>query len=238
MKEFCAELHIHSCLSPCADDDMTPANIAGMCVVAGVAVAALTDHNSTANCPAFFTACEAHGIVPVAGVEVTTAEDIHLVGLFPTLDSAMLFHEQLYAHRMHIENRPQIFGHQVLMDAFDRAIGEEGELLIPATDLSLEAAVDLIESFAGAAYPAHIDREANGILSVLGAMPKTPRFSLVEAFDAAQLAQKGIRQRIITASDAHHLWNIGDAACTLSLAGDTPEAIRRSLIRFLREGRA
>lgn len=53
MSEFRAELHIHSCLSPCADDDMTPANIAGMALLAGADVAALTDHNSTDNCPAF-----------------------------------------------------------------------------------------------------------------------------------------------------------------------------------------
>ena len=78
-----ADLHIHSCLSPCADDDMTPADAAGMARLAGADVAALTDHNSAANCPAFFAACEAYGVVPVGGMELTTAEEIHLVCLFP-----------------------------------------------------------------------------------------------------------------------------------------------------------
>ena len=74
-----AQLHLHSCLSPCADDDMTPANIAGMAMLAGLDVAALTDHNATDNCPAFFAACAAYGVVPVGGMELTTAEEIHLV---------------------------------------------------------------------------------------------------------------------------------------------------------------
>ena len=50
------DLHFHSCLSPCGDGAMTPATIAGLCKLAGLDVAALTDHNTCGNCPAF---CEA-----------------------------------------------------------------------------------------------------------------------------------------------------------------------------------
>ena len=82
MKKYYYDLHIHSCLSPCGDDDMTPNNIAGMGVVAKLDIMALTDHNSCLNCPAFFKTAQANGIVPVAGMELTTAEDIHLVCLF------------------------------------------------------------------------------------------------------------------------------------------------------------
>lgn len=77
------DLHLHSCLSPCADNDMTPVNIAGMGMLNGLSVMALTDHNSCGNCPAFFEACRSYGITPVAGMELTTAEDIHVVCLFP-----------------------------------------------------------------------------------------------------------------------------------------------------------
>ena len=64
-------LHIHSCLAPCADDDMTPANIAGMAALQGLNLVALTDHNSCKNCPAFFEAAKKQGIIPVAGMELT-----------------------------------------------------------------------------------------------------------------------------------------------------------------------
>ena len=91
MSSYYYDLHIHSCLSPCADNDMTPANIAGTATLAGIQIMALTDHNSVKNCPAFFKACKKYGVIPVPGMELTTAEDIHVVCLFDELDSAMAF---------------------------------------------------------------------------------------------------------------------------------------------------
>ena len=79
MALFTYDLHVHSCLSPCGDDEMTPCNIAGMAFIAGVKIVALTDHNSCKNCPAFFKACEEYGVTPVAGCELTTAEEIHIL---------------------------------------------------------------------------------------------------------------------------------------------------------------
>lgn len=233
-----AELHIHSCLSPCADDDMTPANIAGMAMLGGMDVAALTDHNSCGNCPAFFCACEAHGVVPVAGMELTTAEEIHLVCLFPTLETAMAFDAAVRPYRMQRKNRPEIFGNQILMDTRDAAAGEESLLLILATALPLERAVRLVRSYGGAAYPAHIDRESNGILAILGAIPETPAFETLEVADPdrAQALAERYRRRVITASDAHHLWNIADAACTLPLYGGDAQQVRSALIRLLDGG--
>ena len=87
------DFHIHSCLSPCVDDGMTPNNIAGMSMLNGIRVAALTDHNTCKNCPAFFEACKRVGVVPIAGMELTTVEEIHIVCLFPSLDVAMQFDE-------------------------------------------------------------------------------------------------------------------------------------------------
>lgn len=93
--EVAYDLHVHSCLSPCGDDDMTPANIAGMAALKGLSVVALTDHNSAKNCPAFFKACEEVGVLPIPGMELTTAEDIHVVALFKTLEEAMAFDTRL-----------------------------------------------------------------------------------------------------------------------------------------------
>ena len=89
MNAFAVDLHIHSCLSPCGEDDMTPCNIAGMGYLNGLKIMALTDHNTAKNCPAFFAACRAYGIVPVPGMELTTAEDVHMVCLFPELETAL-----------------------------------------------------------------------------------------------------------------------------------------------------
>ena len=78
MNRYYCDLHIHSCLSPCGDDESTPASLAGMAAVIGLDIVALTDHNTARNCPAFFDAAEEVGIIPIAGMELTTAEDIHL----------------------------------------------------------------------------------------------------------------------------------------------------------------
>ena len=91
MSLYYYDLHVHSCLSPCGDDDMTPGNIVGMSCLNGLQIVALTDHNSTKNCPAFYKIAKANGIIPVAGVEVTTSEDVHVVCLFRTLERAMEF---------------------------------------------------------------------------------------------------------------------------------------------------
>jgi len=106
------DLHIHSCLSPCGDDDATPAVIAGIAKLNGLDMAALTDHNTCKNCPAFFTACEFYGVTPVAGMELTTAEDVHIVCLFPTLEKAMEFDGIVEGRSAPIKNKPVIFGNQ------------------------------------------------------------------------------------------------------------------------------
>ena len=136
MNRYYYDFHIHSCLSPCADNDMTPANIAGMCALAGLQIAALTDHNTTKNCPAFFAAARQHGVIPIAGMELTTAEDVHVVCLFEELDDAMRFGEAVDERRIRIPNRADIFGEQILMDQNDEVIGEETDLLPNATTFS------------------------------------------------------------------------------------------------------
>ena len=104
MNKYYYDLHIHSCLSPCGDDDMTPNNIAAMSALKGLQIVAITDHNSCKNCPAFFEACRKHGIIAVAGMELSTAEDIHLVCLFEELDDAMRFGEEIKNHLEMLKN--------------------------------------------------------------------------------------------------------------------------------------
>ena len=105
MKKYYYDLHIHSCLSPCGDEDNTPGNIVGMAKLCGLNILALTDHNSCKNCPAFFEAAKRHGIIPIAGMELTTSEDIHVVCLFEHLKDALAFDEYVDSRRNKIKNK-------------------------------------------------------------------------------------------------------------------------------------
>ena len=100
------DLHIHSCLSPCGDRDMTPNNIVNMALLAGLDMIALTDHNSCKNCPAFLRVAEQAGLVALPGMELCTAEECHVVCLFPTLDAAMAFDAMVETTLPPEENRP------------------------------------------------------------------------------------------------------------------------------------
>ena len=242
MNRYCYDLHIHSCLSPCADDDMTPANIAGIAILKGLQLAALTDHNSCKNCGPFLHACRQYGIVGVPGMELTTREEIHLVCLFPSLEAAYVFHCMIIPHLMSVKNRPDIFGNQFYTDYEDVVIGEEKDLLLTACDFSLEQAYFLVLSLGGAAYPAHIDREANGIIGVLGSLPPAPRFSTVEMADMDNLekytkAYELQDKYIICSSDAHHLWDIHEAEHALYLRGEPGNSsqVRQALIDLIRD---
>lgn len=217
MNRYYYDFHIHSCLSPCADNDMTPNNIAGVCALAGLQIAALTDHNSTKNCPAFFKAAKKQGIIPIAGMELTTAEDIHVVCLFERLEDAMAFGEDVDGRRIRIPNRVDIFGDQLILDEEDNPIGIEEDMLPNATLLSLDEVPALVETYRGVCFPAHIDREANGIIAILGTIPESPDFGCMELRDfekkdeyvqAYPILQN---KTILCGSDAHYLWDIRDA---------------------------
>ena len=119
MNRYFYDFHLHSCLSPCADDDMTPSNIAGMASLVGLNLLALTDHNSVKNTPAFYEACKRFGIIPIAGMELTTAEEIHVVCLFETLEGALAFGDEVEKRRVRIKNRAEIFGNQLIVDTED-----------------------------------------------------------------------------------------------------------------------
>ncbi len=237
MRKLFYDLHLHSCLSPCGDNDMTPNNMAGMASLKGLQIAALTDHNSSKNCPAFLAACEKNGIVGIAGMELATSEEIHLVCLFEYLDAALGFSAEVEKHRFPIKNKPHIFGEQLILDENDEKIGEEEFLLINATALDLETAVSLARSYGAFVMPAHIDKQANGIIGILGTFPETPAFSYAELSDASAAdALKAAHPALdgctfLSNSDAHYLWDIHEAEEFIELDGsdDSSVSIRKAL---------
>lgn len=241
MNRYYYDMHIHSCLSPCGDDDNTPNNIAGMASICGLNIVALTDHNSCKNCPAFFTAAKRYGIIPIAGMELTTAEDIHMVCLFEELDQALAFSDEIAARRILIKNRVDIFGEQMILDGDDNLIGTEEYLLSNATTVSYDEAPGIVAKYGGICYPAHIDRQANGVVSILGTLPPSPEFSCIELHNGEKTGEYtekyGLENKtILIGSDAHYLTDMRDKEHYLEL-DDEPYSsayVRKKLFELLR----
>lgn len=246
MNRYYYDFHIHSCLSPCGDNDMTPNNIAGVCALAGLQIAALTDHNSVKNCPAFYQAAKKQGIIPIAGMELTTAEDIHVVCLFEELADAMAFGVAVDERRIRIPNRVDIFGDQIIMNAEDEPIGVEEDLLPNATMLSLDDVPPLVEQYRGVCFPAHIDREANGIIAILGTVPEYPAFDCAELRDHINKEEYQAKypnlqnKRLLCGSDAHYLWDIRDAEAYFDLEDEpySGDFVRHQLFLHLKGEKA
>ena len=241
MNPYYYDLHTHSALSPCGDNAMTPNSLAGMASLAGIQVLALTDHNTAKNCPAFFTACKRYGVVPVGGMELTTAEEIHVVCLFPTLEAALDFDSAVEKRRMKIENKPEIFGDQLIMDDEDNITGTDPWFLPAATEISLAEAPELVRRHGGICYPAHIERPSGGIIPILGGFPPDVPFAAYELHDMDLRGEYEQKFPILKSlncvccSDAHYLEQIRDAEHTL-LLDDEPYSsamLRLSVIKRL-----
>jgi len=233
MGDYAFDLHMHSCLSPCGGDDNTPANLAAMCALAGLEVVALTDHNTVGNCAAFCEAAERCGLLALPGMELTTAEEAHVVCLFSTLEGAREFGVYVRSRLPPVKNDPALFGPQILMDGEDGVLGEETAFLAGAAAIGIYDVAKLVEKYGGIAYPAHIDRPSFSLLSNLGLWDDALGFSLAEVskncppdlFDRPDL--KGVRH--ITACDAHYLDQIPDAHQFMALEERNAELVLKWL---------
>ena len=210
------DLHIHSCLSPCGDDESTPANIVGMAYVKGLDVIALTDHNACRNCTAAKEVADAYGITLICGMELTTSEECHVVMLMPSLEKALELDDYVHERLLPIKNNPDIFGRQLIMNSDDENIGTEDTLLISATSISFTEAFTLADSFGGVAFPAHVDKSTTSVISNLGFIPPECTFKTAEFKNLINLEQyrklypyfQGCKA--ITDSDAHYLQDINE----------------------------
>lgn len=200
------DFHIHSCLSPCGDEDSTPNNIVNMALIKGLNVIALSDHNTGKNCPAAIAVGKKNGLVVLPAMELTTSEDIHVLCLFERYEDLQKLEAHIQRTRLRVKNRPEIFGRQLILDENDEVVGEEEDLLIVSSGVSVEEVASLVEGFGGIAVPAHIDKQANSVIAVLGAFDRSLGFSLVEC-----AADGVVDLPRITDSDAHYLWDISEA---------------------------
>lgn len=237
MPEYAYDLHIHTCLSPCGDKLMTPPNIANMAFIKGLDIIAVTDHNTTGNAAAVMRAARDLPLTVIAGMEVTTAEEIHVVCLFPDAESARRAGDYIYSHLPPIKNKPQFFGEQELMDENENVLGTL-ELLLPnATDISYDKLPEIIESFGGFCWPAHIDRPSNSVLSVFGVLPDLPKYPALEVRDCGKFFEDTANghykaeHTILTDSDAHMLEMISDREHFIELPEPSFDALKAALTR-------
>ena len=215
MAVFC-DLHMHSCLSPCAQDDMTPWNMVGMAKLKGLDVIAVTDHNAARNAAEAIRAGQEYGVTVIPGMEITTREEVHLLGYYYHLEDALAAGEEIYAHLVDVRNNPLLFGNQILIGEGDEPVGTLDKLLIGATDLSLDECCALVRKYHGLPVPAHINRGSNGMIGALGLMPFLPEYPVVEVYagvDCPAYASKG--RFILHSSDAHRLEDIQEQVFSL-----------------------
>ena len=201
-----ADLHNHSCLSPCGSLDLSPRVLADLALRRGVQVLALTDHNSSLNCPAFARVCPPRGILPLYGLEATTQEEIHILCLFTSLEASLDFSDYAYSLLLPFPNNPEKTGDQVYVDDEDGIEGEVEYYLINPLDLTVDSIGAKVAEYGGIVIPAHVERPAFSITSQLGVMIKGP-WDAVECTRLPpminQEALDTLDYPLITSSDAH-----------------------------------
>ena len=209
--KFFYDLHIHSALSPCGNEDMTPNNIINMSLIKGLNIISVTDHNSTSNLPALMEVAKEAGIMVIPGIEVTTKEEVHVLCYFNDLDRAMDFGGIIYDSLPDIKNKPDIFGRQNIYNYKDEISGSLDKLLINASIYTIEDIYFLALKYKGVMVPAHINKISNSILGVLGFMPLNLKIDFVEVFNESPISSK-IREKykILFNSDAHQLIDIAE----------------------------
>ncbi|HCC35963.1 MAG TPA: phosphoesterase [Ruminococcaceae bacterium] len=230
---FYYDLHLHSCLSPCGDDDMTPYNLVNMAALLGLDIIALTDHNSSLNCPAALAAADKAGVLLIPGMELCTSEEIHVICLFETPDGAAEFDRYVSSRLPDIANRPEIFGNQLIMDSGDTVTGRVVPLLINAADISVMDVTALTGAYGGIAFPAHIDRPAYSILSALGDIPPDCGFTAAEISARPQNKIPALKKNhpalmdflILSNSDAHSLGNMKEKNAWIDLPERSSSAV-------------
>lgn len=235
LRIYKGDLHIHTCLSPCADLFMTPKRIIEKVQEQGLQLIAICDHNSGENVDYVIKAAQKTGIAVIPGMEITTSEEVHILGLFPDLQQLLKMQNKVYTG-LEGENNEDLFGVQAIVNAQDEVIGLNNKLLIGTTNISLQEAVNHIHKYGGIAISSHVDREGFGIIGKLGFIPDDLALDAIElspmAGDVKPLFERNpeLEQHpIIYSSDAHRLEEIGRSYTIMLLANPSFHEIKLAL---------
>lgn len=217
MPLFRADLHVHTCLSPCGDLEMSPSGVVDAALKAGLDVIAVCDHNSAENVAATHRAARRAGdrLQVLCGLEVCSLEEVHILTIFQEPEQALAMQTLIYDHLPPRTNRPEIFGEQIVANEDDEVEGFNDRLLIAATDLDLNAVIGAAHSLGGLAIASHVDREMFGLLGQLGFLP--PDFQ-ADGLEISPLGQMDhllglypdlMDRPLVRGSDAHYIHDLG-----------------------------
>lgn len=234
---FKADLHIHTCLSPCAEAEMTPSAIVRAAKEAGLDLIGICDHNSAENVPALTKAAEGTGLDVLGGLEVTSREEVHVAGLFDVRDNRDALEEMQHIVLQNLPgvNEAEVFGEQLVCGGDDSVVRRSDRLLIGATTLTIHEVVEAIRRLGGVAIASHVDRESFGIIGQLGFVPEGLRLDAMELSPRAGESESwrgqalGSGLPLITSSDAHRLSEIGTASTTFRMQEPSVDELRKAL---------
>jgi PHP family Zn ribbon phosphoesterase len=230
--QFFADLHIHTALSPCADDSATPPNIVASAIGNGMQMIAVTDHNSAENVEAVVRCGKLHGLKVIPGMEVTSREEVHLICLLRSVEDAMELQRMVYATLPDERNQPEYFGRQLVMDMEGSTTGECMRLLMGAADLALDDIIREVHVLEGLIIAAHVDRPSFSVIANLGMVSPGAEFDALEISASLQRSEAVAkfpsidRFPLVTSSDAHFPRDIGGSPTLFLLEKMDLEEIR------------
>ena len=215
MNSYCADLHIHSVLSPCGDLEMSPGRIVEEAVQKGIEIIAITDHNHTGHAKLVRRLGSERGLWVVFGAEINTREEVHCLTFFDTEKQLDEFQAELERNLPRIPNNKDIFGFQVVVDEKEQVISEVEHSLYPGLNWGISEAAGVVHELGGLFVPAHINRPMNGLLAQLGFLPEDLEIDAVETTwncnqEELLLSQPELSAyQLFTSSDAHYVEDIG-----------------------------
>ena len=215
IRAFRCDLHVHTCLSPCASLDMYPSALVERAHAEKLDVIAVCDHNASENVPYVIRAALGHDLVVLPGMEITSREEVHLLALFDKMDDLQWLQDIVYSH-LHGMNDQNRFGCQAIVNELDEIEGFNHRLLIGATELSLSDLVRRVHDLSGIAIASHIDRESFSVISQLGFIDPEISFDALEISGRTGIAQARrkypelAQYPFLTSSDAHRIEEIGN----------------------------
>ena len=231
LRAYHCDLHVHTCLSPCADLEMYPSAVVEKSIAEKLDIIAICDHNASENMQFVLRLAEGKSLTILPGIEITSSEEVHLLALFDTLDDLKKIQDIIYDH-LSGTNREEVFGCQAIVNDLDEVEGFNDKFLLGATKLPLLDIIHLIHSFGGLAIASHIDRESFSIISQLGFIDQDIPLDALEI--TRQTGIRGARIKypelarfpFIESSDAHFIKDIGQGTTTMFLEGGTISELR------------
>lgn len=178
--QYRADLHVHTVLSPCAEVEMIPPLIVEQALSNHISLIAITDHNSSRNFAAVKKAAEGTGLTVLPGMELQTREEVHVLCLFDTESQIMDFQQVVDSHLPHLQNQPEHFGEQFVVDETGDFLAREDRMLLSSVNLSIGDAFRIVDNLGGLFIPAHVNRKAFGLLAILGFVPNDIDIKAIE----------------------------------------------------------